>query len=416
MLGASIQALWMSGTFFYGFSAFFNPIVNEFGWTRAATAGALSLQRTEAAILGPFVGFLVDKHGARGVMVIGTIITSAGFFLLARINSLPTFYGAILLIALGLGLASMVTTTPVVGNWFRKYRSRAMTIAFAGGGMGGIMTPLVVWGVATFGWRAILDFIGVGWLVLGIPISFLMRHTPERYGYLPDGAEPVQPRQNKDISDHTDTSETHEELSMTVKEAFKTLAFWQLVIGMGVAGLIMSTIIVFSIPSLESFGISTTTAGLTVLFLSVLNLAGRFFLGFIADKMDKRYILALTYALMSVGTLVFAFIGEIWHIVVFLLLYAPGHGGTVPVRFALLADYFGRKSFGALVGITMTLTAIFGIVGPIFTGWVFDTTGSYRLAFVVIALISAPAAPLTLMVKPPVLSINKPKIEPAQHL
>lgn len=402
VLGASLQALWTSGTFFYGFSAFFNPIVREFGWSRAATATALSIQRTEAGIAGPFVGFLVDRYGARGVMLIGTVLTSAGFFLMARISSLWTFYGAVLLIALGLSMASMITTTPVVGNWFRKHRSRAMTIAFAGGGMGGIMAPVLVWGVATIGWRGVLDWIAVGWLLLGIPVSLLMRHRPEPYGYLPDG---IDPRRQHVVeagdSASADTGTYEEETSLTVREMLRTPAFWQLIVGMGVAGLLMSSIVVFSIPALESYGIATATAGITVMFLSILNLTGRFTLGFLADRIDKRYILALTYVLMSLGTLMFAFISEGWHIIVFLLLYAPGHGGTVPVRFALLADYFGRKSYGALVGITMTLTAGFSIIGPVFAGWMFDVTGVYRWAFLIMALLAAPAVPLTLMVKQP---------------
>ena len=92
---------------------------------------------------------------------------------------------------------------------------------------------------------------------------------------------------------------------------------------------------------------------------------------------------------------------RLWHIPFFVLLYPLGHGGTVPVRFAILADYFGRKSYGALLGLTMTLTAVFGIIGPVFTGLVFDLTGSYRIAFLVVGVVSLTAVPITLLVKPP---------------
>jgi MCP family monocarboxylic acid transporter-like MFS transporter 13 len=395
----------MSGSFFYGFSAFFNPIIAEFKWSAAATATALSLQRTEAGIAGPFVGFLVDRYGARGVMLVGTVITSLGFFYLARIHSLPTFYLAFGIVALGFSMASMITTTAVVGNWFLRLRSRAMTVAFAGGGMGGIMVPAIVWGISSFGWRAIMDWIALITLVIGIPVALIMRHRPENYGYLPDGRQPhTEETAGGDPSSLADDSVELEEPDFTVRQILRSVAFWQLTMSMGVVGMVMGTVVVFSIPAMESFGLSSATAGVVVLFLSVFNLAGRFILGFLADKVDKRRVLAFTYLLIGLGSLAFATIQRPWQIVLFLFLYPPGHGGTVPVRFALLADYFGRRSFGTLVGLTMTLTAVFGIIGPVFTGWMFDVTGSYRMAFIIMGLLVLPTVPVTLMVKQPVRS------------
>jgi MFS family permease len=395
----------MSGSFFYGFSAFFNPIIAEFKWSAAATATALSLQRTEAGIAGPFVGFLVDRYGARGVMLTGTVITSAGFFYLARIHSLPTFYLAFGIVALGFSMASMITTTAVVGNWFLRLRSRAMTVAFAGGGMGGIMVPAIVWGISSFGWRAVMDWIALITLATGIPVALIMRHRPEDYGYLPDGRQPDPQEATDGGPDGLAGQEAElEEPDFTVRQILRSVTFWQLTMSMGVVGMVMGTVVVFSIPARESFGLSSATAGVVVLFLSVFNVTGRFLLGFLADKVDKRRVLAFTYLLIGLGSLAFATIHRPWQVVLFLFLYPPGHGGTVPVRFALLADYFGRRSFGSLVGLTMTLTAVFGVIGPIFTGWMFDVTGSYRLAFIIMGLLVLPTVPVTLMVKPPVHS------------
>ena len=410
---AALQAFYLSGTFFQGFTAFFNPIVNEFGWSRAATATAMSLQRTEAGIIGPFVGILIDRYGARKMMLVGTVVIAAGFFLLARIQSLLGFYIAIGTIALGLSLGAMVATTAVVGNWFLRRRGRAFTIAFAGGGLGGTVAPLLVWAIGAYGWRPVLDWIAVGTLLVGIPVAMVMRHRPEPYGYLPDGREPEAVRQssaapqgvNPSMEAATRSGDGNQvsgqEIDLSVREMLKTPAFWLLVMSMGVGGMVMSTLGLFSIPGLESFGISSSVAGLTVFFISIFNLTGRFSLGFLADVVDKRYVLAGTYLLMALGSLAFASIHQGWQIMLFLVLYPPGHGGTVPVRFALLADYFGRKSFASLVGLTMTLTAIFGIIGPVFTGWMFDVTGSYRWPFIIIGVLVLPAVPITLMAKRP---------------
>ncbi|MCL0044236.1 MFS transporter [Dehalococcoidia bacterium] len=414
MGAATLQAFYTSGTFFYGFGALFNPIVHEFGWTRAATAGALSLQRTEAGIAGPFVGFLVDRYGARGIMLVGTAFTAAGFYFLARIHSLLSFYLAISTIAVGLAMGAMIVTTAVVGNWFVRRRSWAMTIAFAGGGLGGISTPMLVWAITRYGWRQVVDWLGLGWLLIGIPVALIMRHRPEQYGDIPDGKVEnqihEQPRASvkpnsipKKSMDSDDTAgKDIVEVSFTTKQILKNPVFWQLSMSMGIIGMVMSTVVVFSIPGLESFGLSSNVAALTVLFISVFNLMGRFGLGFLGDVLDKRHVLAATYLMISLGSLAFASVHQGWHVIFFLLLYPPGHGGTVPVRYALLADYFGRKSFGSLVGLNMTLTAVFGIIGPVFTGWVFDVTGSYRWAFIIMGLLALPTVPATLMVKQPV--------------
>ena len=405
---SAAQAFYISGTFFFGFTAFFNPIANEFGWSRAAVATALALQRTESGIAGPFVGFMVDRYGARGVMLVGTVLTAAGFFSLARISSLMTFYLSFGLLALGISMSTMITTTPVIGNWFRRRRSRAMTFAFAGGASGGLVAPLLVWAIANYGWRTVLDWIGVGALLVGVVVTLFLRHSPEQYGQLPDGRNPNGNDRHREILGDTgdvtvDGGQVEEETSFTLRQMLRTPALWLLVFGMGMSGLVMSTIVVFVIPGLESYGISTATAAIAVVFIAVFNLIGRFVLGFLGDYMDKRYLLAFTYLMLALGAIAFGSIYQVWHIAFFVLLYPLGHGGTVPVRFAILADYFGRKSYGALVGLTMTLTAVFGIIGPIFTGLVFDLTGSYRMAFIVVGVVSLTAVPMTLLVKRPSL-------------
>ncbi|MBI4310215.1 MAG: MFS transporter [Chloroflexi bacterium] len=402
-LASAIQAFYTSGTFFYGFSAFFNPIVNEFGWSRAATATALSLQRTESGTIGPFVGFLVDRYGGKGVMIVGTVITALGFFWLARIHSLLAFYLAFSTIAVGMSFASMVASTAVVGNWFSRYRGRAMTIAFSGGGLGGIMAPLLVWAIAHYGWRVIMDWIGVGTVLVGIPAALMLRRRPEDYGLLPDGevAAAVGQSSGQETAARKNGPQAVADPGMSVKQIMKTRVFWQIVLGMGLSGMIMSTVIVFAIPGLESYGISPAIAGMVLLLISVLNLIGRFVLGFMADYVDKRKLLALTYLLLGLGSLAFGTIFHAWQIALFLLLYAPGHGGTVPIRFSMIADYFGRKAYGSIIGVSMTLTAIFGIVGPVATGAVYDVTGSYRWAFIVMGLVSLLAVPITLTLKKP---------------
>ena len=128
---------------------------------------------------------------------------------------------------------------------------------------------------------------------------------------------------------------------------------------------------------------------------------GRLIIGFLADTFNKRYLLCLTFALIGLGTLLFGVLTEPWHIIIFVILYGAGHGGTVPVRFAYLADMYGRKSYGTVIGITTTTGAIFGIIGPIYAGYIYDQYSNYRIAFTLIGILTFISIPLILMVKEP---------------
>ena len=121
-----------SGAFWQGSGAFFDPIVAEFGWSRAITAGAVSLQRTESGMISPFVGLFVDKFGPRRVMLAGIFATGLGFILLGRVNSLWQFYAAFALITVGLSFGTFLVVTATVANWFVSQRGRALAIMSAG--------------------------------------------------------------------------------------------------------------------------------------------------------------------------------------------------------------------------------------------------------------------------------------------
>jgi len=392
------QLVWVSGTIFFGMSAFIDPIADQYGWSRAAMAGAISLQRTESGIVGPFVGPLIDKFGARLPIFFGTILTTIGFFWLARTDgSIIHFYFAFGTIALGVSIGSVITTTTVIGNWFIKYRSTALTIGFLGTGLGGFLIPILVWGIQIYGWSNILDIIAVVNLFVGILVLAFMRHKPEQYGQYPDGITPEYLNHSGDIQG----GYIPNEISMTTKEILKEKSFWLINLSFGITGIALSTVMVFAIPNLSSIGFDPIIGAYVLTATSVLLFIGRLIIGFLADTFNKRYLLCLTFALIGFGTLLFGVLTEPWHIIIFVILYGAGHGGTVPVRFAYLADMYGRKSYGTVIGITTTTGAIFGIIGPIYAGYIYDQYLNYRIAFTLIGILTFISIPLILMVKEP---------------
>ena len=190
------------------------------------------------------------------------------------------------------------------------------------------------------------------------------------------------------------------EANLTLRQALATRTFWQMALAMGTGQFLMSAT-VHQIPAITSFGFSRETAGVVMLAVSLMSLAGRIVSGFTGDWVDKRKVIAAALALQFVGTLIFANTSTLLHLVGFVVCWGIGFGASIPVRYALLADYFGRRSFGSVMGIMMTVSGVFGIIGPVFVGWLYDVRGNYREPYVVLALTVLVAIPLILTVTRP---------------
>ena len=396
VLAGSISQAYTSGTFWQGFGAFFDPIIDQFGWSRALTAGAMSLQRTESGAISPFVGWFVDKFGPRNVMLFGTGLTALGFILLSRIQELWQFYAAFLVLTIGLSFGTFLIVTTAVANWFVESRSKALSFTMAGSGLGGVLVPVIIWLIATTDWRTGLVVVAIGYLVIGIPVSFVMKSRPEDYGLLPDGALPEEP---DELSGSEDAARRRTALScevnMTTRQALSSRVFWQLAIAMGVSGMVISASI-HQIPAITSFGISRNIAGFAILGVSLFSVAGRLGSGFFGDRLDKRHVIAVSLFLQFVGTMVFAFSSELWHLAIFIVTWGVGFGASIPVRFALIADLFGRRHYGSIMGTLMTTSAIFGVIAPVLVGWIYDIRGNYREPFALMAFSVLIAIPMIL--------------------
>lgn len=413
-IAGSVSQAYTAGAFWQGFGAFFDPIVEQFGWSRATTAAAVSIQRTETGMVAPFVGWFVNRFGPRRVMLVGVLITGLGFILLGQIQELWQFYAVFVLITIGLSFGTFLVVTTTVANWFVAKRGRALALTFAGSGLGGLLVPLVVWIISQTDWRSGLVIIGLGFWGMGIPVALIMRSRPEDYGYLPDGAEAPLRDASASGTDAADRTEgpgpgsRETEAAFTTGQALTTRAFWQLAIAMGAGQLIISASI-HHFPAMTSFGISREVAGLAIMGVSLFSLVGRVMSGVLGDRMDKRRVMALAFTLQFIGTLIFANATNMWHLWGFMAFWGLGFGGSIPVRFALLADYFGRRSFGSILGTMVTVSTIFGVIGPIFVGWLADQQDNYRDAFMIVSGTILLAIPVILTVTQPARRVATPR-------
>lgn len=399
VLVCSLFNLVVGGTFFYGFTAFFNPLREEFGWTSAQTALGFSLQRLEGGIAAPVVGFLFDRVGPRKLILFGMIAAGCGLLLMSRVQSLGWFYTAFLVTAVGISFGWAGPPMYVIANWFIRKRGRALSLLMAGTGLSGLLVPLLVMFIARLGWRTSLIAVGVTFWLISIPVAILVKHKPEQSGYLPDG-DTVTASGN-DTAKERATGTTTLETNFSARQALRSRAFWLVSLAYMMAHFAVSAVMVLEMPHLENIGISREVAGLTVTFTTLISLGGRLGSGFLGDIIPKRYIIAAALGLQCLGIIIFANIQQIWQLIPFLIIYGTGYGATIPMRPAIMADYFGRTSLGTILGFMMSVALVAGVIAPVIAGRFFDITGNYRQIFLVYALISAAAIPLILSARPP---------------
>jgi MFS family permease len=371
VLACFFIGLYVGGVVFYGFTAFFQPLVEEFGWSHTQISFAVSLRGLEMGIFAPLIGFLVDRFGSRKLILCGTITVGIGLFSLSATRSLAMFYASFLLLSVGGGGCLSVVLMAVVANWFRKNVGKALGMVACGFGASGLIVPLIVQLIALYHWRTALVILGLGVWMLGIPLSFVIRDRPEQYGCLPDGGplhDPVP-----------ETKHPGKGVEIRFREAIKLRTFLHLMIVEVTRSIALSSVVLHVMPYLNSMGIPRLSAGFIAAAIPLISIIGRFGFGWLGDIYDKRRMMAAALCLMGTGLLAFCYVRERWVILLFLLLFSTGTGGGMVLTRTMLRDYFGRDSFGKMLGVASGSASIGGIIGPILAGWTFDTLASYRL-------------------------------------
>ena len=358
-------AFYVGGTVFYSFTAYINPLVETFGWSYAQISLAMSIRGLEMGIFAPVAGFLVDRFGSRFVILFGMVTVGAGLLVLSFTNSLFMFYSAFILLSLGAGGCTSVVLMNAVVRWFDRRVGLAVGIASCGFGASGLMVPVVVKLIEIYQWQTTLVIVAVGAWVIGIPVSLIIRDAPAGVG------EPA--------ADRPDDRKMPKRRSqgLPFREVLKSKDFLLLIFSEATRMMVVLSVITHIMPYLTSHGFSRQTAGMVAAAVPSLSMAGRLFFGWLGDTTDKRLIFSGTYTLMGIGLLAFAYLRGDWIMILFLVTFTPGYGGGLTMRAAFIKEYFGVESFGKIIGATMGVGSLAGIVGPTLTGYIFDTRGSY---------------------------------------
>jgi sugar phosphate permease len=376
------------------FGVYLAVLVEDRGWSKTALSGAAALKSTEVALLGPVLGWVIDRFGSQGVVRAGVITFGIGFMLLSQIDSLAGFYAAFVVIALGSSMFSNFPVSVAIIQWFEKRRARALSALQFGGAIGGLFVFLIALSIQTFGWRATALGSGVIAMLIGWPLARVIRSRPEDHGETVDGL----PSGSKD----TPHIETPSRRAFSAREALRTSAFWLISLGHAFSLLVVSAVNVHAITHIKE-GLGYSLAHATLVFTLVT--VGQFFgvmLGWvIGEKFEKRLVAAACMLMHAAGLLMLTYATGPVILAVSALVHGTAWGLRGPFMQAIRADYFGRRSIGMIIGLSTLITVFGQIGGPILAGAFADWNGNYRAGFTILALLAGMGSLFFLMAKPP---------------
>lgn len=396
----------------YGISEFFKPIAAELNLSRAATSWAPGIGRLEGGVTSPLVGWLSDKFGPRWIVVIGICIAATGLILMNFITEVWQYYvawGA--LIGLGLNIGLTVACDKKINDWFIHRRGLAQGIKFGLIGAFGVIVVLVIQPlIDTQGWRGTCLIWGIV-MFATVPLAFwlIKPRRPEYYGMLPDGADIDQDDKRNLVDQGIGYASSFEETEYTFREAIKTRTYWLLIGAFSVHNVITGGFNLHVHPFLTDIGIDQAAAsgmlGMMVFFTVPARLVG----GIYADRVPKgrlQYLLTAAFLLQVIGLGSYLLTKNLASVYVLLVCHGLSTGAVMPLVILILGRYFGRKSFGSILGTVVAFLSPVGMLSPVFYGWVHDTTSSYDMAFLIAAILAVLATLTTFFIRVPRQSAN----------
>ncbi len=378
----------------FSFSLFYPPILQEFGWSRASTAGAYSINLIINAIVSPFVGLLIDRYGPRLVMPIGALILAAGFIGASRMNQLWHYYvwfGVVA--AFGFCAVQVVPNTTIVSNWFTRNRATALGIVMGGIGLGRlVLFPLIQFFISRYGWRVAYVALGAMIACLVAPLILIFqRHKPadkglEDHEEVSTGAQDVAatagtPRRELLIVDRVWAA-----TDWKLRKAAKTYRFWALALLIAVYSGGLFLISVQLVAYLTAAGFSSIVAASFIGLQGLLSSGGNFIGGILSDRIGREKSLTLSIAIFVIGIFILSLVESYPSTLLlyaYVVFFGAGFGMAFPAIMAASADLFQGEHYGSIFGAMNCIGGIGGAFGAWLGGFLYDKTGSYPTLFAV---------------------------------
>ena len=359
------------GVLYYSFAVFVQPMEQEMGWNRAQTSGALSLSALIGGLVAPLIGRVLDKHGSRFVMSLGSVAAAALLLLWAQTSSLLMLYA----VWACLGVTSAMTfydpAFTAIAVWFKRDRARAMlTVTLVAGLASTIFIPLDTWLLSALGWRGAVRVLAALMLLTALPLWIVLRRHPSDIAQGVDGIlEPVPATLEQMSLGSSSIAQT---------DWLQSRAFWSVAVAFALGRMAVSVLAAHLVPLLTERGYTRAATATIAGAIGVLQLVGRVFFTGLTSSSTLIWLSSATFAVHGLGVLALALGGNagIW---VFLVLYGTTNGAITLTRAALLAELFPPSVYGRVNGAVSLSVAVSSASMPFVAGVLHTYSGNYDL-------------------------------------
>ena len=349
------------GVLSYAFAVFIEPMERELGWSKTAITGAFSVASLVAGLAAVPVGRWVDRHGARGIMTVGSLAATLLLVGWSQVQSLAAFYALWALLGVASAAVLYEPAFAIVAAWFRARRGSAFTmLTFIGGFASVLFVPLATWLVATHGWRDALVWLAVIYAVITVPLhGLLLRRRPEDVGLEADGGS--TPRRPGGSA----AGGIGDERSVAVGDAIRGARFRWLAVAFGVSTLATTAVSVHLVPLLLERGFGLAFAGGAMGALGLVALPGRLVFTPLGDRWPRTAVTASIFALQAAGCVALLATDGAAAVWVFVVLFGAGFGAITPARAALVAELYGPAQYGGISGVLALALSVTRAAAPV---------------------------------------------------
>ncbi|MBW1788208.1 MAG: MFS transporter [Deltaproteobacteria bacterium] len=387
VVGVGFVTLGMAFGVWYSFSVFFLAVIEEFGWSRAATSSIFSVFIFSQSMVGLLAGHLQDRFGPRVIIPFGTVVLCLCLAVTSRAHSLWHFYIAYGVFAgAAVSLLGFSSHAGFIPKWFERQRGLALGIAMSGIGFGMlIFIPLAEKSITLFGWRnTYLYMAAVLLLTVGPLNAFLSRRSPQDMGLMPDGDSPDRRRRDRRVRVTIKVvDEAWAGENWTLKKAVRTKRFWLLAVAFFFGSWVYQGTLLHSISAMVDFGLERHVAASYFGILGIAGAAGKIVFGYLSDVLGRERVNTLAGVVTALGLLCLMSLAWVDGIMplLFAVSFGLGYGAAAPLFPSVSADIFLGRSFGLIFAVICIGGGLGGSMGPFMTGYLRDITGSYMLPF-----------------------------------
>jgi MFS transporter, OFA family, oxalate/formate antiporter len=366
---------------YYTLGVFFGELQQAFNANRAQISIISSICMGMINISGLLYGWVTDRYGPRIPVAFGGGMIFAGLLLASRATALWQLYVSVGLFV-GLGIAS--TTIPFISmlsHWFVKRRGFTIGIQSAGAGAGMMLiAPLAQSLLTNYGWRTAFVIFSIVCLVVFSICALLIRRDPSEKGLLPYGAmEPIKDKVKPD------TGAVIDEAEFSIQKLLRSADVW-LIMGIKITlSLVMFMVNIHLVNFAKDAGMAATSAAMLMTIVGAVSIAGKITTGHLADRTGSRIIVIVCGAVMAGQMFWFASPLGASNLYVSAAIYGLVYSAAFPILNIIVAELFGLKQMGRVLGFMNMSTTLGSLAGPWLAGYIFDTTGSYSLAFLIAA-------------------------------